>query len=183
MENLIEYYFKEQKYYEKIYGSKTLFMMQVGGFYEMYETLTEGPDLNKISSILNILVSKRNKSILSVDKKNPKMSGFPLAVLNKYLKILIDNSYTVIICSQTTSPPNPKREITGIYSSSTYIDDISNPENNFLLSNFCIEFDPLTICFLIVLLTDADFKEVPLISIILVSTLVEFERIPESSLF
>ena len=76
MDNLIDYYFKEQKNYENIYGSKTLFMMQVGGFYEMYETLTEGPDLNKISSILNILVSKRNKSIATVDRKNPKMAGF-----------------------------------------------------------------------------------------------------------
>jgi DNA mismatch repair protein MutS len=145
MENLIEYYFKEQKYYEKIYGSKTLFMMQVGGFYEMYETLTEGPDLNKISSILNILVSKRNKSLLTVDKKNPKMSGFPLAVLNKYLKILIENSYTVVLCTQTTPPPNPKREITGIYSSSTFIDDISNPENNYLLTIYIEEIKDIKI--------------------------------------
>ena len=139
MENLIDYYFKEQKHYEKIYGSKTLFMMQVGGFYEMYETLTEGPNLTKISSLLNILVSKRNKSIATVDRKNPKMSGFPLAVLNKYLKILIDNSYTVVICSQTTPPPNPKREITGIYSPSTYIDDINNPDNNYLLTIYIEE--------------------------------------------
>jgi DNA mismatch repair protein MutS len=139
MDNLIDYYFKEQKNYENIYGSKTLFMMQVGGFYEMYETLTEGPDLNKISSILNILVSKRNKSIATVDRKNPKMSGFPLAVLNKYLKILVDNSYTVVICSQTTPPPNPKREITGIYSPSTYIEDINNPDNNYLLTIYIEE--------------------------------------------
>jgi DNA mismatch repair protein MutS len=139
MDNLIDYYFKEQKHYETIYGQKTLFMMQVGGFYEMYETLTEGPDLNKISSILNILVSKRNKSIATVDRKNPKMSGFPLAVLNKYLKILVDNSYTVVICSQTTPPPNPKREITGIYSPSTYIDDINNPDNNYLLTIYIEE--------------------------------------------
>jgi DNA mismatch repair protein MutS len=139
MDNLIDYYFKEQKHYETIYGSKTLFMMQVGGFYEMYETLTEGPNLNKISSILNILVSKRNKSVVTVDRKNPKMSGFPLVVLNKYLKILVDNSYTVVICSQITPPPNPKREVTGIYSPSTYIDDINNPDNNYLLTIYIEE--------------------------------------------
>ena len=139
MDNLIDYYFKEQKHYEAIYGSKTLFMMQVGGFYEMYQTLTEGPNLNKISSILNILVSKRNKSVATVDRKNPKMSGFPLVVLNKYLKILVDNSYTVVICSQITPPPNPKREVTGIYSPSTYIDDINNPDNNYLLTIYIEE--------------------------------------------
>jgi DNA mismatch repair protein MutS len=143
MNNLIDYYFKEQKYYENIYGSKTLFMMQVGGFYEMYETLSDGPDLNKIGNLLNILVSKRNKNITSVDKKNPKMSGFPLAVINKYLKILIDNSYTVIICSQTTPPPNPKREITGIYSPSTYIEDINNPDNNYLLCIYIEEIQDI----------------------------------------
>lgn len=139
MDNLIDYYFKEQKHYENIYGPKTLFMMQVGGFYEMYETLIEGPNLNKISNVLNILVSKRNKSIATVDRKNPRMSGFPLVVLNKYLKMLVDNSYTVVICSQTTPPPNPKREITGIYSPSTYIDDINNPDNNYLLTIFIEE--------------------------------------------
>jgi DNA mismatch repair protein MutS len=139
MDNLIDYYFKEQKHYEAIYGSKTLFMMQVGGFYEMYQTLTEGPNLTKISSILNILVSKRNKSVATVDRKNPKMSGFPLVVLNKYLKILVDNSYTVVICSQITPPPNPKREVTGIYSPSTYIDDINNPDNNYLLTIYIEE--------------------------------------------
>lgn len=139
MDNLIDYYFKEQKHYEIIYGSKTLFMMQVGGFYEMYQTLTEGPNLTKISSILNILVSKRNKSVATVDRKNPKMSGFPLVVLNKYLKILVDNSYTVVICSQITLPPNPKREVTGIYSPSTYIDDINNPDNNYLLTIYIEE--------------------------------------------
>jgi DNA mismatch repair protein MutS len=139
MDNLIDYYFKEQKHYEAIYGSKTLFMMQVGGFYEMYQTLTEGPNLTKISGILNILVSKRNKSVATVDRKNPKMSGFPLVVLNKYLKILVDNSYTVVICSQITPPPNPKREVTGIYSPSTYIDDINYPDNNYLLTIYIEE--------------------------------------------
>jgi len=134
MADSITEYFQYQHKYTNIYGKLTIFLMQVGSFFEAYQTLTDGYDLQKLSNILNIIVSKKNKSIITVDKKNPYMLGFPCYAASKFIKILIDHGYTIIIMEQVTPAPNPKREITGIYSPSTYIDEISSPDNNFMLT-------------------------------------------------
>lgn len=135
---IIDEYFKTHIKYRKLYGEKSLYLCMIGSFYEAYQTNKDGPNLTHISNLLNIIVSKKNKSILSVDNKNPYMLGFPCPVLSKYLKILIDNGYTVIICDQTTPPPNPKREIVGIYSPGTYLDNAVQ-DNNYMLSIFLEE--------------------------------------------
>ena len=44
-----------------------------------------------------MIVSKKNKSIIEVSIKNPYMLGFPSSCLSKYLKIMIDNNYTIVI--------------------------------------------------------------------------------------
>ena len=53
------------------------------------------------------------------------MLGFPSVSLSKFLKILIDNKFTVIVIDQTTPPPNPRRSVTGVYSPSTFIENTS----------------------------------------------------------
>jgi DNA mismatch repair protein MutS len=140
--NLIEEYFNYQSSYEKKYSEKTIVLMQVGSFHEAYQTLNQGYDLSKLSNILNIIVSKKNKSNLTVDIKNPYMMGFPSASLQKYLKILVENYYTVVIIDQVTPPPYPKREITGIYTPGTYCEEITNPDSNYLVSIYIEEVSP-----------------------------------------
>ena len=137
--NLIEDYFNYQSTYTKKYGEKTIVLMQVGSFHEAYQTLDSGFDLSKLSNILNIIVSKRNKSNLTVDMKNPYMMGFPTASLQKYLKILVENYFTVVVIDQVTPPPNPKREITGIYTPGTYCEEITNPDSSNILSIYIEE--------------------------------------------
>jgi len=134
-------YFSNQEKYTKIYGKLSLFIMQVGSFFEAYQTIDEGYDLQLISNILNISVTKKNKSIISIDRKNPYMLGFPCVALQKYIKILIDNGYTIIVMEQVSPAPKPRREITGIYSPSTYINEISKPDSNFLLTIFLEEIN------------------------------------------
>ena len=137
--NLIDEYFDYQSKYEKQYGKNTLVLMQVGSFFEAYQTLDKGYDLSKISSILNVILSRKNKSISTIDKKNPYMLGFPVPVITKYMKILMENGFTIILIEQTTPPPNPKREITNIYSPATFIDidsESGNYDNKYILSIF-----------------------------------------------
>lgn len=131
-------YLKYHSEYANKYGDKTLVLMQVGSFFECYATNEKGPELQSISYILNIILTKKDKSILETSEKNPKMLGFPCVSLQKNLKILTENSYTVIVIEQVTNPPNPKREITGIYSPSTYIEEVQS-DNNYLLSIFISE--------------------------------------------
>jgi DNA mismatch repair protein MutS len=132
--NIIDEYFRIYNIYSNKYGKiNTLLFLQVGSFYEAYQTLDDGYELQKISDLLNIIVSKKNKSIIEISNKNPLMLGFPLITLNKFLKILIENDYTVVIGEQITPPPNPKRAITGVYSPGTYLEN-TNPDTNNIMS-------------------------------------------------
>ena len=126
-------YFLYQDKYSKIYGKLTIFFTQCGMFFEAYENLDEGYDLQILSNVMNITVTKKDKSI-PVSNKNPYMLGFPCIVSQKHIKTLIDNGYTVVIQEQVSPAPKPRREITGIYSPSTFISEISKPDSNFMLT-------------------------------------------------
>ena len=62
------------------------------------------------------------------------MAGFPSHSMQRFIDVLLNNSYTVVLIEQTTPPPNPKREITKIYSPGTYIENISYNEANYIIS-------------------------------------------------
>ena len=141
--NIIEEYFRLYESYSNKYGkTNTVLFLQVGSFHEAYQTLTQGYDLQSISDVINIQVSKKNKSILEVSNKNPYMLGFPSSVLPKFLKMLIDNGFTVVIGDQVSPPPNPKRAITGVYTPGTYLDN-TTPDANNILSIYIEQIDDI----------------------------------------
>ena len=123
---LIDKYFEYQLDYEKKYGEKTLVLMEVGSFFEIYgvnNDVEKIGDVQRITEILNITLTRRNKAILENSRNNCLMAGFPTVSLKRYLHLLISNNYTIIMVEQVTDPPNPKREVTNIYSPGTYIED------------------------------------------------------------
>lgn len=137
--NIIDEYFDYHNEYTKRYGINTLISMQVGSFFESYATDVEGFELQRIADMFNFVVTKKDKSVKETTRKNPYLIGFPTIALQKYLRILMDNGITVVLIEQVTPPPNPKREITNIYSPATYIDEIITPDNNFLVSVYIEE--------------------------------------------
>ena len=130
--NIHEEYLQYHEKYIGKYGLKTIVLMQVGSFYECYATKTRGPNLFELSEILNIICTRKDKSINEIDEKNPFMLGFNCAATNKFLKILIDNNFTVVTVDQVTPPPKPKREVTNIFSPGTYIENTSI-ENKYIM--------------------------------------------------
>ena len=126
---LIDEYFKYQIEYEKKYGKNALVLMQVGSFFEFY-----GVDNNQekignaqyITELLNIQLTRRNKAILENSRSNCLMGGFPTHALKRFIHILLNHNFTIILIEQVTEPPNPKREITNIFSPGTYIEEINN---------------------------------------------------------
>jgi len=133
MASIMNLYFSTFEKYALIYGKeKLLHACQVGSFMEFYSTETEGPDLQKLSEVLNIVVSRKDKSISKIDRNNPYMMGYPLVSHQKFLKIMLDNGYIVVVTEQTTPPPFPKRKVTGIFTPGTNIDEYSN-QNNYLM--------------------------------------------------
>ena len=125
-------YFQLHNDMVKKYGRNTLVLMQVGGFHEMYSTDKDGPNLEKIGEELDVLTTKKNKN-KSLSKSNPYMLGFPNHSLGKYVDLLINEGYLLVIVSQTTNPPRPKRQITEIITPSTYQNN-SSSTGNYLIS-------------------------------------------------
>lgn len=136
-DNLIKVYFKYQLEHEKKYGEDTVILMQVGSFFEMYGVdngIEKIGNLKKITTMLNIILSRKNKKILENSQNNALMAGIPTRSLKRYLNILLQNKYTVVLIEQVTPPPNPKRKITNIFSPGTYIDEITQSDSNNIVS-------------------------------------------------
>ncbi len=139
---LIHDYLNQQIEFEKKYGENTLVLMQVGSFFEFYGVNNEEEKIGnpeEVSELLNIQLTRRNKSIIENSRNNCLMAGFPCHALKRFINILLDNNYTIILIEQVTPPPNPKREITQIFSPGTYIDEITNYNPNNIISLYLDE--------------------------------------------
>jgi DNA mismatch repair protein MutS len=127
-------YFDLYKTYSEKYKPIAL-LMQIGSFFEMYGIENDSEKINDttlFSSILNIQLTRKNKQISGNDIFNPLMLGFPVNSLDKYLPILLDKNYTVVINEQITPAPHPKRKVTRIISPGTKLDFITDDSNNII---------------------------------------------------
>ena len=134
---LIDDYFKHQIRFEKKYGEKTIVLMEVGSFFELYGVSNDQEkigDAKAVCELLNIQLTRRNKAIIENSRKNALMAGFPSQSMKRFLQVLVSNNYTVVLIEQTTPPPNPTREITKIISPGTYIDEVKNNDANYIVS-------------------------------------------------
>ena len=137
-DNLIYHeYINYQKKFEKKYGQKTIVLMQVGAFFECYgiknNDIKEGK-VEEVADVMNILVTKKNKSKKEINIHNPIMCGFQTPYTNKYIPLLLDENYTIILVEQVTQPPNPKREVTEIISPGVNLDYYKKTrDSNFIM--------------------------------------------------
>lgn len=118
---IIDDYLEYQEKYEKEYGEYTVVLMQVGHFFEAYavDNDKERPNADNIyrlSDVMNIQMTRKNKNISENSRKNPLMIGVNIYSTDKYVQILLNANYTVVMIEQTTPPPDPEREVTNIYS-------------------------------------------------------------------
>jgi DNA mismatch repair protein MutS len=133
---IIDDYLNYQNEYRNKYGDNTIILMQVGSFFELYSINENCAFMSKIGDICNIQISKKNKTIKEVSKSNPLMAGFPLYVVNKFIQILTENNFTIVLIEQITPPPNPERKITEIISPSTNINANTKKSNYIMVLYF-----------------------------------------------
>lgn len=133
-----EYMKYHAEYAEKFGKDRTLVLMQVGSFYEAYATKDQGPDLYALEELTEAAVAHKGQNKEVIDIKNPLMWGFPMVATLKYVGILIESGYRLIMIDQTTPPPHPKREVVAIHSPATYMELTYKPMSNFV-ANVCIE--------------------------------------------
>jgi DNA mismatch repair protein MutS len=122
--------------YMEEYGQNTIVLYRCGSFYEIYSIDDGLVHMKKICELLNIQMSKRNKSLPEVSRTNCLMAGFPMYTLQKFVNILVNENYTVVIVDQVSEPPKPRRAVTSIVSPGTDINNIVSPDANVLMSIF-----------------------------------------------
>ena len=120
---LSEIYFELQQHFEKKYGLNTLVFIEIGSFFEIYEVNNSEMKVGKakeIAELLNIQLTRKNKSILENSIKNPLLAGVPTVSLERYLARLIAmKKYTIVIVKQKGEVPNIKRYVANIISPGT----------------------------------------------------------------
>ena len=114
------------------YGERTLVLMQVGSFFEAYGLLDEnnniqGSNIVDFAEINDMAISRKN---ICVGKSKVVMAGFGLPQLDKYIKKLQDNGYTIVVYVQDSQSKNTTRSLNGIYSPGTYFSNESKELTN-----------------------------------------------------
>ena len=131
-------YFKLQRIFEKKYGKNTVVLMEIGTFFEVYEVNNDEEQVGKakeIAELLNIQLTRKNKSILENSKENPIMAGVPAISLEKHLaRIISEQKYTVVIIRQRGVPPNVSRYLDTVVSPGTNFDFVIDQDENNITS-------------------------------------------------
>lgn len=114
------------------YGERTLVLMQVGSFFEAYGLLDDnnnirGSNIVDFAEINDMAISRKN---ICVGKSKVVMAGFGLPQLDKYIKKLQDNGYTIVVYVQDSQSKNTTRSLNGIYSPGTYFSNESKELTN-----------------------------------------------------
>ena len=137
MSTAIDEYLVYQQNAEAKYGKNTIVFYENGTFYEIYGVDNDTEKIGqpkRISELLNIAITRKNKKILENSRKNPLMVGVPTAHAEKHIKSLINSGLTIVFVEQITQPPNPDRKLTRVLSPTTYISDEYKTDNNYVLA-------------------------------------------------
>lgn len=145
--SILNEYINFRNEYISKYGENTLVLLQNGTFFEIYAVINDNEEIGEINiyeicqSILGIVVSKRNKKIKEITRQNFLQAGFGVDYIAKYLKMLLNNNYTVVLVRQVTEKPNIERKATEIYSPGTYIENYNNNDTNYLMSVYIEKYE------------------------------------------
>jgi DNA mismatch repair protein MutS len=140
---LYDDYARVYRKYRELYGDLVLVAYEVGSFYEWYNgggdaaTYAEGCDVKGVCDLLNVQLTRRSKNVPDVSPTNPLLGGVPKCSFPKYLPLLLENEYTVVIVSQFGTDPDITRRVTDVLSKGTCMADIptASETNEFSFSS------------------------------------------------
>jgi DNA mismatch repair protein MutS len=136
---MIREYLKETKRYLEEYGDKTILLTQNGAFFEAYglkddNNIIYDCKLCDFSRICDLNIVDKN---VSIDGAKVVNAGFKTHLIDKYIKKLQDNGFTIVVMEETDEDPINKskiREVTGIYSPGTFFYE---EETEQITNNIC----------------------------------------------
>jgi DNA mismatch repair protein MutS len=124
-----EYCHYLHKYKEK-YGEKTVVLMQVGSFYEIYAILNDEEELGETNihhlcnNIMNIAVANKTNNML--------MGGFQVPYADKFLKLLINDGYHIVLVDQLSEGSGAERDVKEVLSPGTFMEYSDNVTSNIM---------------------------------------------------
>ena len=131
---LIKEYFDLTKKYCNEYGEKTILLMQVGAFFEVYGILDKktnnisNSQILEFSRICDLAVVEKN---VCVGKDNVVMAGVKDIILEKNIKKIQEAGFTAVVYAQDENCKNTTRSLAGIFSPGTFFqEDSTNLSNN-----------------------------------------------------
>jgi len=131
--NIVTEYLNYVAEYTTKYGKNTVVLMQVGSFFEVYAlkdpstNVISGSNLEEVCQICGLNYAEKK---ICVGESNVLMAGVRDYVLDKYVKILTDNHYTVVVFVQEKGDTKINRVLHSVYSAGTYLsfDTDSSPK-------------------------------------------------------
>ena len=145
---LVKDYFEITKKYQAEYGKKTILLMQVGAFFEVYGLAAGGlaaggleSQIYEFAQICDLNIGDKKTVIGS---EQVIMAGFSLYMIDKYIKKLQESGYTIIIYEQDETKTT--RHLSQIYSPGTYF-SLDSSSNNKITNNItCIWINIINNC-------------------------------------
>jgi DNA mismatch repair protein MutS len=138
--SLIKEYFELTKKYQQDYGIKTILLMQVGSFFEVYGYvdkkmgIVSGSNIEDFSRICDLNVVEKNVCVSgNTGEKEIVMAGFKDFQIEKYIKKIQESGFTAVVYTQDEAAKNTTRSCAGIFSPGTYF----SPDTKNLTNNIC----------------------------------------------
>jgi len=133
---LIEEYMNLLDNYVEEHGSKTVLLMQVGAFYEIY-AYNDSNDfsyniIHQIGDITGLLVVEKS---ICVGGRPILAAGFRDYSLEKWVDKMQQYGFTCVVYSQDANVKNTTRSLTCIYTPGTFVSTDNNNENH---NNTCL---------------------------------------------
>lgn len=138
MTSLTNEYFRLTLDYQAKYGPKTIVLMQVGAFFEMYGTKTDSSIMFDLCELCQLNTS--DKRICVGNGDTVFMAGFRDYSLDKYVPRITDGGYTAVVYVQSKNDPKD-RNLLAIYSPGTYISYETDSSPQITNHIMCVWFD------------------------------------------
>jgi len=124
--------------YQKEYGEKTLVLMQVGAFFEVYaykdkEGKIRGSKIEDFSRINDFIITVKQK--VMYEKQPVVMAGFNMLYTDRYVKKLQRTGYTIVMVTQDIQGKNTTRSVSEIITPGSYFSSESEQLTN---NSMCI---------------------------------------------
>lgn len=121
-QSITEEYFQLTTTYKEKYGKRTIVLLQVGAFFEVYglknNNIITHSEIEEFVQICQLTISEKNATS---DSNQIMMAGFRDYTLEKYLQKLTENDYTAVVYIQEKNGKNVSRKFHAVHSPGTFM--------------------------------------------------------------